>query len=417
MSIFIVFLTVIPAFAANTAPTAPHSNAACVYNIENNTFVYEKNSTGIVYPTSTVKLMTAILAVEALGNDLNRKITVTNAAVKNIAGNNIALVGGEVLTAEQLLYALICGCANDAARVLAIEVAGSVEEFVNMMNSKAQEIGAKSTYYTNPTGVHDPQMITTAADTALIGAYAAKIQLIRDMSSVAKYTIPRTNKRGERIIHNKNYYFSTYYETKYYWALPKGLNSGYTNEGGYCLVSSAAQNGLTYITVIMGSYSDDDNIYSYVDATELTKWALRTWEYKKIVSTSDMICEIPVKLASKVDHVGLFPAENVELFLPADEDVSSKLILKPSVTADSFIAPVEEGRQGGTLEIIYDGREIGTVELVTRSSVSRNNILYLLDLVYEVVKTPKFRTACIIAAVLILLYVGYSLFYSAPKKR
>lgn len=401
---------------SNAPPTVDHANAACVYNIENDQFIFNKDMDKVIYPASTVKLMTAILAVEALGEQLNRKITVTSDALSGVQGNNIALKRDEVLTVEQLLYALICGCANDAANVLAVEVAGSVEGFVAMMNEKAKEIGAENTNYTNPTGMHHPAMVTTAADTAKIAAYAYKYELIVDISSEEKYIIGETNKQSQRTIFNKNSYFSTYMEYKYLWKVPRGLNAGYTAEGGYCIATSASRDGLTYIVVVMGARADEEEIYSYSEAAELIKWALYAYEYVKVLTTSDMICEIPVLLASKVDYVMLFPSENVELYLPVDVDISNDIQLTWQTDTDSFIAPVSEGQVGGRLTITYNGNSLGTYELITRNSVNRNNFLYILDLAKGLIDTPQFRTVVIIIIVLIVGYVVLLIIFSIPRK-
>jgi D-alanyl-D-alanine carboxypeptidase (penicillin-binding protein 5/6) len=387
-------------------PEIMQANAACVYNIENKTYIFDKNKDKQIYPASTVKLMTAILAVEALGNDLDRKVTVTSAALEGVKGNNIALKRDEVLTVRELLQALICGCANDAANVLAIETAGSIENFVAMMNQKADEIGATNTKYTNPTGIHHPAMVTTAADTALIAAYAHEYALILEISSAEKFRIEATNKQPERIIFNKNYYFASNIEYKYRWSVPRGLNTGYTAEGGYCLVTSAAREGLTYIVVVMGARADEQNIYSYVEASKLVTWALKAYGYTMLLTTSDMICEIPVKLASRVDYVTLFPSENIELYLPVNADIKNDVHLTWQLDVDSFIAPVSEGQLGGRLTVTYNGNIVGTYELVTRNSVSRNNILYVLDLIRGIIETPQLK---MIVTIIILTAVGYFL--------
>lgn len=403
----------------NPLPVIDHANAACVYNIENERYIFDKDMDKQIFPASTVKLMTAILAVEAFGDDLDRKITATSEALAATQGNNIAIKRDEVLTVEQLLYALICGCANDAANVLAIEIAGSIEGFVVMMNEKAKELGAVNTNYTNPTGMHHPAMVTTAADTALIAAEACKNELIVEMSTVEKYVMEATNKQPQRTIFNKNYYYSSNMEYIYLWNVPRGLNAGYTAEGGYCIATSAARDGLTYIVIVMGARADDEYIYSYTEAAELINWALYAYGYVKLLTTSSMICEVPVKLASKVDYVTLFPSADIELYLPVDVDLSNDVQITWQLTVDSFTAPVSEGEVGGTLTATYKGESLGTYELVTRNSVNRSNILYIFDLLRQLTETSQFRTIVLIIVILIVGYVGVSLLlaYNTRQRR
>ncbi len=385
-------------------PTLTNVDAAVVYNIDNDRYIYDKNADKVIYPASTVKLMTAIVAIDLLDGNFEREITVPGGALVGVRGNNIALRRGEVMTARDLLYALLCGNANDAANVLAFTLAGSIEDFVALMNQKAEEIGAHSTHYTNVTGLHDPEMVTTARDTAIVASYAFKTSPITDMSSVEVYRFAETNKAGQRTLYNKNHYFSTAMEFIYIWDVPRGLNAGYTAEGGYCLATTATRDGLTYVIVTMGATRDEKYIYSYTEAAKLIKWALYAYEYKKVLTTSDMICEIPVKLSGKTDYVTLFPAQNVELFLPTGTNVDEDIALEWTLTKDYFTAPVSEGEVGGRITISYNGIDFGTYDLVTRNSVNRDNILYVLDLIASVTHTRPFK---VIATFAVLAFVGY----------
>lgn len=385
-------------------PTLVNVDAAVVYNIENDRYIYDLDADKVIYPASTVKLMTAIVALDLLDGDLEREITVPGGALVGVQGNNIALKRNEVMSARDLLYALLCGNANDAANVLAFTLAGSIEEFVALMNEKAAEIGAVNTHYTNPTGLHDDEMVTTARDTAIIASVAYRTSPITDMSTVEVYRFAETNKAGERTLYNKNYYFATATEYIYKWNIPRGLNAGYTSEGGYCLATTATRDGLTYVVITMGATRDERYIYSYTEAAKLIKWALYAYEYKNVLSTSDMICEIPVKLSSKTDYVTLFPSQNVELFLPTGTNVDEEIALEWALTKDYFTAPVSEGEVGGRLTISYNGMNFGTYDLVTRNSVNRDNILYVFDLIVGVTETRPFK---VIATLAVIGFVGY----------
>lgn len=420
-----VLTLILPVSAEDTAaeagilepPEIENVGAAIVYNIENDRYIYEHNADKVIYPASTVKLMTAIVVIEQLGGDLSRAVTVSGGALVGLRGNNIALKRGEVLTVEQLLYALLCGCANDAANVLAFEVAGSVEAFAELMNEKAQEIGAVNTHYTNPTGMHDPAMVTTARDTAIIATYAFSTAPISDMSSVEKYYIPPTNKAGERTIFNKNHFFSTLTEYLYIWNIPRGLNAGYTDEGGYCLATTATRDGLTYVVITMGATRDERYIYSYTEAADLIKWAFNAYGYTKVLTTADMICEMPVKLSSKVDYVTLFPSRTLELYLPTGIDVKKDVQLEWTLTRDYFTAPVSEGEIGGRLTVSYNGTELGTVELITKTSVNRDNILYVLDLLGGFTETTGFKVLVGIGVFALAAYIAVLVLVTMQRNR
>ena len=403
-------------------PELLNISSASVYCVEEDRFIYGLNEDKQVYPTSTVKLMVAIIAVEELGNDLERKITVPVEAILSVQGNNIKLKREEVLTVRELLYALICGGANDAANVFAFEISGSVEEFVKKMNAKAKEIGANNTNYVNVSGIHHPAMVTTAKDTAIIAAYAAHSEFICEVSSAEKYVIQPTNKSGARTIYNKNCYFATNMEYKYIWSVPRGLNAGFTAEGGYCVATTASKDGLTYVVTVMGAKADDNYIYSYTEAAKLIKWALKAYGYKKVLSTSDMICEVPVRLASRVDYVGLFPSELIELYLPVDVDVEKDVKISWELSKDYFTAPVSEGEVGGTLTVSFEDKErgdsfVGHYTLVTRASVDRNNFLYIFDLIKMLFETAAFRTAVVIALIAFIAYIAAAVYIAQRKNR
>lgn len=402
-------------------PELQNITSASVYCVEEDRFIYGYNEEKQVYPTSTVKLMVAVLAVEAFGEELDKKITVPVEAILSVQGNNIKLKRDEVLTARELLYALICGGANDAAAVLAYEISGSVEAFVEKMNEKAKEIGAVNTKYTNVSGIHHPAMVTTSKDTAIIAAYAAHSEFICEVSSAEKYVIEATNKSSARTIYNKNYYFATNLQYKYIWSVPRGLNAGFTNEGGYCVATTASKDGLTYVVTVMGADEDDDYIYSYTEAAKLVKWALKAYGYKTVLSTSDMICEVPVRLASRVDYVALFPSELIELYLPVDVNVETDVKISWELTTEYFTAPVSEGEIGGTLTISFEDKErgdsfTGHYTLITRNNVDRNNFLYILDLLKMLFETSVFKITLFIIIVAIIGYIIAAI-YMANRRR
>ena len=398
-------------------PELQNVGAAVVYNIENDRYIFEQDADKVIYPASTVKLMTAIVAIEYFDGRMDHEVTVPGGALIGVKGNAIGLKRNEVVTVEQLLWALITGCANDAANVLAWEIAGSVEAFVPLMNAKAKELGANNTLYMNPTGLHHPKMVTTARDTAIISTYALKLAPIADMSSVEKYVMEATNKVGSRTIFNKNYYFATNMEYLYIWKIPRGLNAGYTEEGGWCVSTSATRDGLTYIVVVMGAKDDGKYIYSYTEAADLIKWAFNGYAYTNVLTTSDMICEVPVRLASRVDYVTLFPSQNVELYLPTGIDTKKDIHLEWTLLEDTMTAPIREGQVAGELSITYNGTDLGTYTLVTRNSVSRNNVLYVLDVVREFLHSATFRSLLAVVVIMAAAYVAVVIFVRVRRNR
>ena len=201
--------------------------------------LYEKNTDVRIYPTSTVKIMTGIVAIEVLGGDRNRQITVTAEMLSGAKGNKVGLLEGEVITVEQALCCMLVNGANDAAMVLAYAVAGSEEAFVKMMNDKADEIGARATNYTNCTGMHDDNMLTTISDTVKIAKYAYGINWFMEIVGMQMFVLEETNLHDYRNVYNRNCLISKYYKPDYYYDKAVGMNAGSTQQGGFSIVAAA----------------------------------------------------------------------------------------------------------------------------------------------------------------------------------
>ena len=405
--------------AAEATNEAPLANAACVYNVENDTFLYAKNIDEFIYPAATVKLMVAILALEYYRNDLDQEIIVKEDWLAEVSGIRINLRRDEIVTAREMIYAVICGSANDAAIVLAYDMAGGQDGLAELMNERAEAMGMTHTHFTNPTGMHDPEMVTTVRDLTILASAARSYDTILSVSSYDKYEMPSTNKTGMRTIWNRNYYFASNVEYKYIWSVPEGLNYGYTDEAGYCLITSRKDNGLTNIVIVMGEpqAKEEHTFYAYSEASGLLKWCYQAYDYQKLLTTSDMVCEIPVSLSTKVDYVSLFPSETVELFLPVDLDFDTDIRYEWHLTEDHLTAPVSEGQVCGKLTIYFHDENLGEYDLITRNSVDRNNFLYVINLLKETTKTTGFRMILIVAFLGAILFVGYLLILRSVKKR
>ncbi|MBE6560498.1 MAG: D-alanyl-D-alanine carboxypeptidase [Ruminococcaceae bacterium] len=394
----------VPAHAAEP-PAIEHAAGAYLYNFENDMTLLEYEADKRIYPASTVKLMTGILALEELGGDMDQKITVTSAMLNKVVGNNIALKVGEVVTVSDMLHALLVYGANDAAQVLAISVAGSIEDFVARMNDKAQRIGAYNTYYTNPTGMHNDAMVTTVADTAAIARYAYSLPGFIEITSVTKYVMDNTNKSDYRNLWNRNSQISKFFDTRYYDSDSLGMNAGYTVQSGYCIVSVARQENLTYLCVVMNAEETDDAIWSYKNAELLLEWAFASYAYTEVLPASARICELPVSLSSTVDHVTLVPAEAIVRYLPTDINPEADIHLSYTTHGTSLAAPVEAGQVCGTVTVTWGDDILGSTDLIATAAVGRSDFLYLLQQIREFTEGRFFRATMVFVILFSILYI------------
>ena len=175
-----------------------------VMEVSTGTILFEKNIHDTHYPASITKIMTALLAIENC--EMDEIVTIPPEAVyMEDKGTHIALDAGEQLTVEECLYAILLASANDAAYALAEHVGGTYENFICMMNAKANEIGCQNTNFTNPHGLPDENHVTSAYDMALITRAALQYDMFQTVSGAFYYEIPPTEHQKDLICMNNHH--------------------------------------------------------------------------------------------------------------------------------------------------------------------------------------------------------------------
>lgn len=418
IAFFCVLLSAFYLCAPTRALEEPEVNSvrtAILYNIENGKVLYAKNENEPVYPASSVKLMTAVVAYRALKDRLDETVTITKEMINGVTGYRIGLLEGEQVKIESLFYAMLLRGSNDSAYALANIAAPSTVDFVDLMNEYAKELGMKNTFYTNPSGLHNEMMVSTAADTLKIACEFAKEEKLLEMSSVTKYLFPPSNLAEQFTIYNRNYVVSRFQETKYYYEYAKGMNYGSTEESGATCSSYASKNGLSYVCVVIGGEEDaiTGTDFAMKTVSELLRFGVESYGYTDVLKTEKPVCEIPVDLSAKTDHVVLFAKNGLSVYLPADVDVETEITTSLRLADDRLEAPVEKGAVAGYLNVYYNGEQIGSVELITGEEVERNGFLYTLELIKEYSRSRFFIASLISAIVLTVIYI----FASAAMRR
>lgn len=258
VAVCLCMLSVVSVFAQQDGPDVK-AEAYCVVNRKDGSIVYSKNMDDRYYPASITKIMTALVTLEHCTN-LDDTVVFNSEVMDSISSNSSTLnpvaILDEEMTVRDALFGLMLNSANECASALAVYTAGSIDAFVEMMNEKAQELGAVNTHYMNAHGLDDDDHYTTAHDMAIIFDAALKNDTFRYIDSSATYTIPATNKYGERTCTSTNQLING--------ALPyEGVydgKTGHTAKAGRTLVTAAYRDGMDLICVIMKS--DNDNFYS-----------------------------------------------------------------------------------------------------------------------------------------------------------
>ena len=231
------------------------SETAVLIDATSGAVLYEKNATMQMFPASTTKVMTALLAIEH-GN-LSDVITTSEDAVNNIdrTSSHIYLDYGEEFTLEEGLYALLLQSSNDVAYAIAEHIGGTYDNFIVMMNDKAKEIGAMNTNFVNPHGLPDENHYTTAYDLALILKEAISFDEYVNISSNIRYEMAPTNKQEDiRYFANSNEHMKS---GKFKYDNAVLGKTGYTKVAGYTFVEYAKNDDLKLIVVTMGSQDSD----------------------------------------------------------------------------------------------------------------------------------------------------------------
>ncbi|NLH01003.1 MAG: D-alanyl-D-alanine carboxypeptidase [Clostridiales bacterium] len=312
--IFSVLAANVPLIYANALSNPPiQSKAVVLMDAATGNILFSKNGDEKVYPASTTKIMTVLLAVEAIEAGkaaLSDKVTAGSNITADLSedGSTSGIVPGETMTLENLLYCAMLSSANEACNIIADHIGGSMETFVGMMNSRAQELGCTGTHFANTHGLPNSNHYTTANDLAKIAREAYSHPLFMEICNTAEKTIPATNMSDERKLQNTNGLINKNSELYqgYYYEYAKGIKTGHTNDAGYCLVSSASKNDINLLCVVMGGQAikktNSTQYTNFTDSIEVYNWAFENYSYRDILETTDLVKDIPVKMGKDAEY-------------------------------------------------------------------------------------------------------------------
>ena len=231
------------------------ATSSILMDIDSNRILYEENIHNVRSVASISKIMTALLAIES--GKLDDKVTIGD-EIKTAYGSGIYIKEGEILTLRDLLYGLMLRSGNDAALAIAHYVGGSVDEFVNMMNSRAKELKMTNTTFNNPSGLDsDKGNYSTAYDMALLTSYAMKLDEYKKITSTKKYAL--TTNKNTYIWINKNKLLSLYKYTT-------GGKTGFTEIAKRTLVTTASKDNINLVVVTLNDgndWQDHQNLFEY----------------------------------------------------------------------------------------------------------------------------------------------------------
>ncbi|KKM08893.1 hypothetical protein SY88_22495 [Clostridiales bacterium PH28_bin88] len=335
--------------------------------------LYEQDADARWYPASVTKVMTLLLALEAVeeGRACLDDTVIASEYACSFGGSQVWLEPGEKFPLEQMLIAVAVGSANDASVAVAEHIAGSEEAFVEMMNQKAKKLGATNTHFTNPHGLHNDEHYTSARDMALISRYALRYPKMLELTAIKEYTF---REEPKLVLWNTN---------KLLWWYPgtDGLKTGTTSEGGRSLASTVEREGLRLIGVVMGvDYAKGH----FSESMKLYNYGFARFGFKQFFAPTDIVQHIPVAKGDR-DSLPVVPARKVGAMVPKGkgEGLVTRIELPPMVTA-----PVAQGQRVGEVVVLRDNQELSRVDLLAAETVGRGSLLREVGKVWHRVVVP-----------------------------
>ncbi|WP_250277482.1 D-alanyl-D-alanine carboxypeptidase family protein [[Clostridium] colinum] len=343
------------------------AKSAVLIDAKTGIVIYEKNKDEKSYPASTTKIMTALLAIE--NTNPTDILTHSHNAVYNIGpgSSHIGMRENEQITMEQALHGVLLASANEVCMAIAEHISGNVEDFVELMNKRAQKLGAKNTHFVNPHGFHDDNHYTTSYDMALIMKEAIKNEEFVKYINTPTYRISTTNiVNEERVLNNSNKLILK--TSPYYYEYCIGGKTGFTNEAGNTLVTYAKKDNIELISVVMR----DEGYKVYDDTKTLFEYGFSAYEQKEIFNKEGYKNKVPVFQKFKEQEIPLgdiylLAEDNLSINLPKNVDVSK--IIKVDNIPKPVLGPINIGDKVGTLDFLYEDNIIASVNLISETKL------------------------------------------------
>lgn len=348
-----------------------YSEGAVLMDSYTGKVLYGKNQDKILYPASTTKILTAIIAIENC--QLTDKLTASYEAVMSIPTgySNAAIQPGETLAFQDLLDMFLIHSANEIGYIFAEHISGNIANFATLMNQKASELGCKNTHFTNPSGIHDKDHYSTAYDMALIARYCMQNQTFRDTVSKVSCSISATDKYQERFFRTTNDLIDP--KSNYYYEYATGCKTGFTSQAKNCLIGSASKDNLELITVALGAEATSDGKSGrYVDTLNLFNYGFENYKIAQIATANSTVKEIVVENGTKeTQNLDLLIKDNLNALIPSNlitANLNGTIQLNDSITA-----PIAKNDVLGKITYDIDGI-LYSSDLIANHSVEEFNL-------------------------------------------
>ena len=398
-----------------------HAQAAVLVDAENGDILFAKNARQRMYPASTTKVMTLLLALES-GIGMDTTIVIPKQAAQIPADSSLVPVfPGDVMTFRDLLYGFMLTSGNDGANAVAVLCSGSVETFVDRMNQRAQELGCEDTHFANPHGYHDENHWSTALDLARIASAAVKLDAFRKITSAPSYTMTITRNNATQSVRIVNTNSLLKKDNTYYYPDCIGIKTGYHSVAGQCFVGAAERDGVRLVCVDLGGVANTDKwvdtirmfnfgftcytAYSLEQMFTLASPQIATLRVSNAIKTDPQGGMLGLKIAqiSDPDYKRMVENDNAQAMEEAVKDFVSRCQM--TVTAN-MVAPISEGEIMGRLRYVdQSGKEITALLVAERSVAEQPEQLQLTD-IFPVLGYFRNPLVLLLTAVVLMLILA-----------
>jgi len=335
--------------------------SAILLEAETGEVIFEKNADKKVPPASITKIMTLLLAMESIEDgklSLDDKIEVSRKA-ESMGGSQIYLPAGVTLKFNELLKAVAMASANDASVAVAEAIGGSYNNFIGMMNKRADELGMKNTNFVNSTGLPADNHYSTARDISIMARELIKHKKVLDWTS--KWLDYIKLPEREAMIVNTNALIKKYDGLD-------GLKTGHTQEAGFCLAGTAANNNMRLISVVLNgdTVKEREKV-----TTELMDYGFNTYRKATVVEKDKEIKNIVVPNGKTTVTTGLTKNNYKTLVKVGKSDIlDSEINLNKEIKA-----PIAKGDVLGKVTVLKDKKKVGAVDIIAKEEIKKANIL------------------------------------------
>ena len=363
LTLFLFMFIMIPSVLADEPKLADNAKSAILIEASTGEILFEKNADGKLVPASMTKMMSMLLILENIENGVlkwDQKITVSEHA-SSMGGSQILLETGEKMTVKDLFKGVAIASGNDAVVALAEAIAGTEEEFVNMMNKRSDELKLQNTNFKTPHGLDAANHYSSARDMSIIARELVSHKEVLEFTKIYEDYLRKNTDR-------KIWLVNTNRLVRFYEGVD-GLKTGYTKEAGYCLAATIEKDGMRIIAVVMG---EPDSKMRSKEVSEMLDYAFAQYKVENLLKKKSL-GKYEVEGGNRTS-VEVIPKMDATVLRKKSEKGGNA---KFEVKLDSLKAPLKKGEVVGKLKIKENGKIIRTVDLLTKEAIKKANIIEL----------------------------------------